>query len=826
MCPLVLCGTGETDPPGARGAPGGRWALVCSPGSCPPTPEAGVKGVEHLREHWNLITSGRAEDKARFYESNPKARLEWAMNVWRSSFGNSYRIADAAGGKSGDDEVDGHARAILAGIAAAPTQRVGYRVSHWLPSVGEIVNFTLIGATKTMADASAFESVSNFAGAGEGRGVYFEMTGFPAVVFPDGREFITSGSFRVVSVEPFTPPWEGRPGFDRDLNGKRMLCHLEYVGKARKVAKSNTLYRGMELRGINEDDEMIEAMRSGAFETFVVRLVRNVVAKADVSQWSMRMGDPGKGVGVHWSTDLSIAKSFSYSNSADRFTTAMFDSWLSIVVEATYTPGDEVANPEQNSHAYGWEGRDEKEIPLRPGAPLTMTRVHVRVPSNMAKFVADYDEKGEASTASVKWLTIPLGFSAVAGIVPATTLTSGPFRTVVDVEKLSTGYYGEVLECGHPGKVGWKAEELGTNYAGKPMKRRCYNCLSLEHRLAINGNPNYSHHVCSEACVLPVGKTSSVTKVADAFDDISLDAGDMRFYEWEGKQQKAVGGGRKINSVGEARALAAKVLPDYGIDPAKVSIRMEGWDSYSKLDGDRVEIKIGYGYSGDGATTAWNVLHELAHAILFLRGNTRHRHGPDFERMLLELIGKYTRVRGVTPHQSSVTASVQLATRDGFTVHTDANLYGPHQRWWAEGWLAGRIVDVAELVVRPGRIGEYHVETISTDSSFRRKGLMTWLFDTALDWYGDVVFIHDGEYMSDDAKKLFDVLHAKRPDVHHWSPKSIYRSSSVATWREKVDALPESYIPAIMSAVENVYNQGYSEGDDEFWERVYGEVMA
>ena len=78
-------------------------------------------------------------------------------------------------------------------------------------------------------------------------------------------------------------------------------------------------------------------------------------------------------------------------------------------------------------------------------------------------------------------------------------------------------------------------------------------------------------------------------------------------------------------------------------------------DSYTKLDGDRVEIKIGFGYSGDGATTAWNVLHELAHAILFLRGNTSHRHGPEFERLLLELIGKYTRVRGVTPHQSSVT---------------------------------------------------------------------------------------------------------------------------------------------------------------------------
>ena len=50
--------------------------------------------------------------------------------------------------------------------------------------------------------------------------------------------------------------------------------------------------------------------------------------------------------------------------------------------------------------------------------------------------------------------------------------------------------------------------------------------------------------------------------------------------------------------------------------------------------------------------------------------------------------------------------------------------------------------------------------------------------------------------------------------------------TAAKTWREKVDALPESYTPAIMSAVENVLDEGYSEDDDEFWSRVYGEVMA
>lgn len=268
-----------------------------------------------------------------------------------------------------------------------------------------------------------------------------------------------------------------------------------------------TLYRGLSLRGVNQDDEMIDAMRSD-FEGFIVRFVRDSVAKGEVSQWSMRQGDRGRGVGVHWSSDLPIAKSFSMTFGPE-FIVTFSDSWLSVVIEATYTPGDEVANPEQNSHAYGWDGRDEKEVPLRAGAPLTLVKVHALVPSNITKFLAAYDEEGEARTKSVKWITIPLGFSAVAkiaGIIPATTSTNGPFRTVVNVEQGDRGIYTERLECGHTGKTGWKAEWLGTTVDGKPSKRRCYDCLSSDHKSWLNERPGSQGHVCSDACILPVSK--------------------------------------------------------------------------------------------------------------------------------------------------------------------------------------------------------------------------------------------------------------------------------------------------------------------------------
>lgn len=96
------------------------------------------------------------------------------------------------------------------------------------------------------------------------------------------------------------------------------------------------------------------------------------------------------------------------------------------------------------------------------------------------------------------------GIGRMASIIPATTSANGPFRTVVDVEQADRGHYIERLECGHTGKTGWKAEWLGTTVDGKPTKRRCYDCLTREHKLWLNGNSQARDHECSEACIIPV----------------------------------------------------------------------------------------------------------------------------------------------------------------------------------------------------------------------------------------------------------------------------------------------------------------------------------
>lgn len=53
----------------------------------------------------------------------------------------------------------------------------------------------------------------------------------------------------------------------------------------------------------------------------------------------------------------------------------------------------------------------------------------------------------------------------------ANNVDDGPFRAVVDVELLDTGYRAEILVCGHRGRV------LSNAAWAKPGKRRrCWYC--------------------------------------------------------------------------------------------------------------------------------------------------------------------------------------------------------------------------------------------------------------------------------------------------------------------------------------------------------------
>ena len=170
-----------------------------------------------------------------------------------------------------------------------------------------------------------------------------------------------------------------------------------------------TLYRGMYYETFDPDD-FAHDLANGRLDQFVLTAVQSFAAR-DISQFSSRFGDEGKGIGVHWTRSRSIAEGF-----ADRFRGKISMDWsgsLPVVIEAQADEADALDPSEV--HAFGWNGKDEQEVPLRPGAPVYVVRASMLIPRDAKAFVEEYEEEGVASTSDTKWHTVSMGFAALAG---------------------------------------------------------------------------------------------------------------------------------------------------------------------------------------------------------------------------------------------------------------------------------------------------------------------------------------------------------------------------------------------------------------------------
>lgn len=173
-----------------------------------------------------------------------KGVLRSALARWRSSFGDSYEI-EAASQRPFEEEYSdsNYALSLVEGVANSPIRDVTYRVEARDYTEGEIVDYPLISTGAKMEDLVGYESFQGeFAQGAEGavRGTWIRILGAPSQPQMvgdkiDDREFITSGQFRVVKVESFTPQWENRPGTLVALRGKRKMVTLQYVGPSQKV---------------------------------------------------------------------------------------------------------------------------------------------------------------------------------------------------------------------------------------------------------------------------------------------------------------------------------------------------------------------------------------------------------------------------------------------------------------------------------------------------------------------------------------------------------------------------------------------------------------
>jgi hypothetical protein len=183
-------------------------------------------------------------------EERHEDALEGGMNAWRSSFGQSYMIEEAAKAEfDGDYKESRWAAAIVDEIDKAKPvgkklfngEQRTYRVDSRQFDVGETVDFPLISSGATPEIVSGFEGFNDVLGAGDVRGTYISFVNAPGVVFPEAkeREFIQSGEFRVVSVTPYEPDWENKPGHPVGLRGKRKMVTMEYIGPSKQVKVRN-----------------------------------------------------------------------------------------------------------------------------------------------------------------------------------------------------------------------------------------------------------------------------------------------------------------------------------------------------------------------------------------------------------------------------------------------------------------------------------------------------------------------------------------------------------------------------------------------------------
>ena len=164
--------------------------------------------------------------------------LTTAMNKWRNSFGSANMIIKAAEGLNNEDEFVQPAQLILDGIRKGRTERTGFRVDNRRCVSGEVVDFSLISVADKLMDAQGYETLNgNAFGLGDARGIWYTLIDFPALAFPDGLEFITSGKFVVRNIfDPWKAPWEGKGGRQfMPLNGKRVMIEMWYQGPSSKV---------------------------------------------------------------------------------------------------------------------------------------------------------------------------------------------------------------------------------------------------------------------------------------------------------------------------------------------------------------------------------------------------------------------------------------------------------------------------------------------------------------------------------------------------------------------------------------------------------------
>ena len=173
------------------------------------------------------------------------------------------------------------------------------------------------------------------------------------------------------------------------------------------ASETGTIYRGIKLDvGLDDAPGILHNL-----------LDRNLSAVANkIFELAMQDGH----LGWHWSLAFKGAERFA-ALSSDLTVGVNFTYWyLPVIFEGQYLSSDVEWRQDQLEDGvvsgYSWEGKEEYEVPLRKGAPVSIEAVHVFVPEDLEWALTVYEGDSESLSLPGHWIRIPVSRQVTASL--------------------------------------------------------------------------------------------------------------------------------------------------------------------------------------------------------------------------------------------------------------------------------------------------------------------------------------------------------------------------------------------------------------------------
>lgn len=187
-----------------------------------------------------------------------------------------------------------------------------------------------------------------------------------------------------------------------------MSAHLRAQWRQRIARAGDFIYRGVRIElGADDSDAYYRAIGIREDE-------RAAKIALDAAM------DDREGLGNHWTLDQGVAERFANTGSEHTVTIrfAVYN-FVPVIFEATYDEDAVETDPEVLREwavqGYGWDGREEDEVPLKEGARVAVKAVWLPIPQDREWAGAIFEEGSESAVSlPVEWTRVPVSLQTTA----------------------------------------------------------------------------------------------------------------------------------------------------------------------------------------------------------------------------------------------------------------------------------------------------------------------------------------------------------------------------------------------------------------------------